>query len=131
MLPEDAPEALAEVLKAVARRTGQLCAGESMLAEVIAGRIVEVHEEYVVRVRGSVLMVPRWMAVAARRDKVGELFALVMDWLDDASVVVEAVPAIDVEDDAGAGAFSPFGRGEVRVRNLTQAHSGGRAAAGR
>jgi len=125
VLPDDAPAALAEALKAVARRTEQLRAGElilATLAEVIAGRIAEVHEGYVllVRVSGPAAMVPRWMAVAAGRDKVGELLALVMDKLDDASAVVEAVPAIDVDGDVGAGVFSPFGRGDMRVRNLTQ-----------
>jgi len=92
-LPQDAPAALPQVLKAFARRTEQLRAGESMpaeSAEVIAGRIEEVHEGYVVlvRVSGPATMVPRWMAVAAGRDKVGELLALVMDQLDDASAVV-------------------------------------------
>ncbi|MGH3930438.1 MAG: hypothetical protein ACRDTF_10730 [Pseudonocardiaceae bacterium] len=123
VLPDDPPAALAEALKAVARRTEQLRAGElilATLAEVTAGRIAEVHEGYVVlvRVSGPAAMVPRWMAVAAGRDKVGELLALVMDKLDDASAVVDAVPAIDV---AGEDGFSPFGRGDARVRNLTQA----------
>lgn len=126
VLPDDAPAGLTEALKAVARRTEQLRAGElilATLAEVIAGRIAEVHEGYVVlvRVSGPAAMVPRWMAVAARRDKVGELLALVMDKLDYASAVVEAVPAIDVDSDAGAGVFNPFGRSDTRVRNLTQA----------
>jgi hypothetical protein len=123
-LPEDAPDALVEALRAIARRTEQLRAGESMLAtlaEVIAGRITEVHEGYVVMVRmsGPAAMIPRWMAVAAQRDRVGELLALVMDKLDDASAFVEAVPAIDVDDDPDA--FSPFGRGDMRVRNLSRA----------
>jgi hypothetical protein len=126
VLPEDAPEALAEALKAVARHTERFRADESILAtlaEVIAGRIAEVHEGYVVlvRVSGPSAMIPRWMAVAARRDKVGELLALVTDKLNDASAVVEAVAAIDVDDDASGDTFSPFGRGNVHVRNLTDA----------
>jgi len=126
VMPEAAPAALAGALKAVARRTERLRAGESILAtlaEVIAGRIAEVHEGYVVlvRVTGPATMVPRWMAVAAQRDKVGELLALVMDKLDNASAVVEAVPAIDVDEDAVERAFTPFGRGDVRVRDLTRA----------
>ncbi len=125
VLPEDAPDGLADTLRAIARRTEQLRASESMLAtiaEVIAGRIAEVHEGYVllVRMSGPAAMIPRWMAVAARRDRVGELLALVMDKLDGASAFVEAIPAIDVDTD-DAGAFRPFGRGDARVRNLTRA----------
>ncbi|MGH3938193.1 MAG: hypothetical protein ACRDTG_06095 [Pseudonocardiaceae bacterium] len=126
VLPEDAPAALWEALQAVARRTEQLRAGElilARLAEVIAGRIAEVHEGYVVlvRVSGPAAILPRWMAVAAGRDKVGGLLAVVMDKLDEASAVVEAVPAIEVDDDVNAGVFSPFGRGDTRVYSLTQA----------
>jgi hypothetical protein len=126
VLPEDAPEALSDALKAIARRTEQLRARESASAkwaEVIAGRIAEVHEGYVllVRVSGPVAMVPRWMADAAQRTQVGELLALVMDRLDGNSAVVEAVPAIDVNDDPGEDTFSPFGREDVRVRTLTRA----------
>jgi hypothetical protein len=126
VLPEGAPAALAEALQAVARDTERLRSDESSLAtlaEVIAGRITEVHEGYVllVRVSGSSAMVPRWMAVAARRDKVGELLALVMDKLDGASAVVEAVPAIDVDGGSGGNTFTPFGRGDARVRNINQA----------
>jgi hypothetical protein len=126
VLPDDAPDALARALRAVARRTEQLRADElilTTLAEVIAGRIDEVHEGYVVLVRlsGPAAMIPRWMATAAQRDEVGALLALVMDKLDGGGAVVEVVPAIDVNDDAGAGAFSPFGRGDVRVRSLTGA----------
>jgi hypothetical protein len=124
VLPENAPIALAEVLRALARRTEQLRARELALAalvEVVAGRIAEVHEGYVLLVGlgGPAAIVPRWMAVAARRSKVGELLALVMDKLDDASAVVEAIPAIDTDDIRNAGAFSPFGRSDIRTRTLT------------
>jgi hypothetical protein len=61
------------------------------------------------------------MAAAARRTQVGELLALVMDRLDGASAVVEAVPAIDVDDNPGNDTFSPFGRSDVRIRTLTEA----------
>ncbi len=126
VLPEDAPTALTEVIKAVARRTEQLRASElilSTLAEVIAGQVTEVHEAYVllVRVSGPATMVPRWMAVAAQRDRVGALLALVADKLDDVSAVVEAVPAIDVGDSPGADGFSPFGRDDARARSLAAA----------
>jgi hypothetical protein len=129
VLPEDAPDGLAEALRAVARRTERWRARElavTTLADVIAGRIAEVHEGYVVLVRmtGPAAMVPRWMAVAAQRDQVGALLALVMDKLDDGRAVVEAVPAIDVDDDTAAGSFSPFGRSDPRVLRLTRADEG-------
>ena len=126
ILPDAAPGELTEALKAVARRTEQWRANEiagTTLAEVVAGRITEVHEGYVVlfRMNGPAAMVPRWMAVAVQRDKVGALLAMVMDRLDDGRAVVEAVPAIDMDDDAGAGKFSPFGRSDPRVLSLTPA----------
>jgi len=126
ILPDAAPDELTETLKAVARRTEQRRVSEMAeitLAEVVAGRVAEVHEGYVVLVRmsGPAAMIPRWMAVAVQRDKVGALLAMVMDRLDDGRAVIEAVPAIDMDDDASAGRFSPFGRGDPRVLSLTRA----------
>jgi hypothetical protein len=88
---------------------------------VFAGRIAEVGDEYVmvVQVKGTATMVPLWMAGAARRDRVGDLLALVADKLDGASAVVEAVPAIDIDDAPKADGFSPFGRGDARTRIIT------------
>ncbi|MCW3817722.1 hypothetical protein ONA91_25035 [Micromonospora sp. DR5-3] len=125
-LPDNAPTALADVVKELARRTEELRGGESALAtlvETIAGRITEVHEGYVllVLVSGPTTIVPRWMAVAARRDKVGQLLALVMDKLDAASAVVEALPAIDINNLQAHDTFSPFGRRDPRVRHITAA----------
>jgi hypothetical protein len=91
-------------------------------AEVVfAGRIAEVGDGYVmvVQVKGTATMVPLWMAGAARRDRVGDLLALVADKLDGASAVVEAVPAIDIDDAPKADGFSPFGRGDARTRIIT------------
>lgn len=124
VLPQDAPPALTQVLKAVARRTEQLRTSDlvfSALAEVIAGRVSEVHEGYVllVRVSGPTTIVPRWMAGAAQRDKVGALLALVADKLDEVSAVVEAVPAIDVGEIQVSDRFSPFGRIDARARSIT------------
>ena len=57
MLPEDAPAALAEALRAVARRTEQVRADDIVViprAEVVfAGRIAEVTEGYVLLVRAK------------------------------------------------------------------------------
>ncbi|HYB17272.1 MAG TPA: hypothetical protein VEF71_17605 [Streptosporangiaceae bacterium] len=126
VLPEAAPDQLTTTLKAVARLTEQCRANElpvTTSAEVIAGRVAEVHEEYVVLVliSGPTTMLPRWMAVAAQRDMVGDLLALVMDKLDDGRAVIEAVPAIDVDNDIAARRFTPFGRNDPRVLSLTKA----------
>jgi hypothetical protein len=125
LLPEEAPAALTEALRAVASRTEQVRANDILLsspAEVVfAGRIAEISDGYVVvvQMKGPATMVPRWMAGAAQRDRVGALLALVADKLDGASAVVEAVPAIDIDDAPGADGFSPFGRGDARTRVIT------------
>ncbi len=125
VLPEGVPDALAGTLRAIATRTGQVCADDIILsspAEVIfAGRIAEVREGYVllVQLKGPSTMVPRWMAGAAHREQVGGLLALVSDKLDDASAVVEAVPAIEIDDPLEIGGFTPFGRDDVRTRSIT------------
>jgi hypothetical protein len=121
---EDVSSELMVVLRAVARHTEELRAAESILttlADVIAGRVVEVHEGYVVlrRLVGPPTAVPRWMALAARRERVGELLALVLDRLDTTSAVVEAVPAIETDDRRAGRGFSPFGRGDSQVTMLT------------
>jgi hypothetical protein len=126
LFPEDGPAALTEALRAVASRTEQVRANDILLsspAEVVfAGRVAEVSEQFVLLVQaknGTTTMVPLWMAGAARRDRVGDFLALVADKLDGASAVVEAVPAIDIDDTPRADGFSPFGRGNARTRNIT------------
>jgi hypothetical protein len=125
VLPEGVPDTLAGVLRAIASRTGQVCADDIILsspAEVIfAGRIAEVREEYVllVQVKGQSTMVPRWMAGAAHREQVGGLLALVSDPLDGASAVVEAVPAIEIDDHPEIAGFAPFGRDDARTLSIT------------
>src|ERR1700743_473429 len=108
LFPEDGPAALAEALRAVASRTEQMRTNDILLsspAEVVfAGRIAEGTNGFVLLVevketaRATATMVPLWMAGAARRDQVGDFLVLVADKLDDASAVVEAVPAIDIDD---------------------------------
>jgi hypothetical protein len=126
LFPEDGPAALAEALRAVASRTEQVRANDIVLsspAEVVfAGRIAEVSDQFVLLVQvkqGTATMVPLWMACAAQRDRVGDFLVLVADKLDGASAVVEAVPAIDIEDTPEAEGFSPFGRGDARTRSIT------------
>jgi hypothetical protein len=125
VVPENASAALSEALRAIASRTEQVRADDILLsspAEVIfAGRIAEVSDGYVllVQAKGPATMVPRWMASATQRDQVGALLALLADKLDGASAIVEAVPAIEVEDAPETGGFSPFGRGDARTRSIT------------
>jgi len=125
VLPEGVPDTLAIALRAIANRTGQVCADDISLSSpaemMFAGRIAEIREEYVllVQAKGQSAIVPRWMAGAAHREQVGELLALVSDRLDDASAVVEAVPAIEIDDPPEIGGFTPFGRDDTRTRSIT------------
>jgi hypothetical protein len=165
LFPEDGPVALAAALRAVASRTEQVRANDTLLsspAEVVfAGRITQVTSEFVLLVQftgvphrdlspenillpdteafrlvdaataptgadqvkeapaAPATMVPLWMAGAARRDQVGDFLVLVADKLDGASAVVEAVPAIDIDDAPEANGFSPFGRSDTRTRSIT------------
>jgi hypothetical protein len=127
VFPEDAPAALTEALRAVASRTEQIRADDILLsspAEVVfAGRIAEVSDQFVLLVQvkkgAATTMVPLWMADAARRDRVGDFLALVADKLDGASAVMEAIPAIDIDDTPEVAGFSPFGRDDARSRSIT------------
>jgi len=125
VLPEGAPDMLAVALRAIATRTGQVCADDIILSSpaemIFAGRIAEVREGYVllVQVKGPSTMVPRWMAGAAHREQVGDLLALISDRLDGASAVVEAVPAIEIDDPPEIRGFTPFGRGDAQTRSIT------------
>jgi hypothetical protein len=125
LLPENGPAALTDALRAAASRTEQVRANDIVLsspAEVVfAGRIAEVSDRFVLLVQGegTATMVPLWMAGAARRDQVGDFLALVADKLGGASAVVEAVPAIDIDDATGTDGFSPFGRSDARTRSVT------------
>jgi hypothetical protein len=129
-LPEGAPPALAEALRAVAGRTERVRADDSALSSPLeaafAGQITEIHEGFVLlaQANGPATMVPRWMASAARRDQIGDCFVLVTDKLDESSAVVQAMPAIDVEigpeQEPAGSRFSPFGRASSRVRTITE-----------
>lgn len=124
MLPEGASAALVAAVRAVARRTEQLRGSQldAAAAEVVLGRIAEIHAKYVmlaIQAGPGTTAVPRWMAVAAGRDTVGAALALVTDKLAGSSAVVEAVPAIDVDEDVEARPFTPFGRGDARALVIT------------
>jgi hypothetical protein len=55
---------------------------------------------------------------SAQESRVGRPFCRPAT-LDGASAVVEAVPAVEVEDVPETGEFSPFGRGDARTRSIT------------
>jgi hypothetical protein len=123
---DDAPTALAAALRAAASRTEQVRADiifmSSPMEIMFAGRIAEVTNTYVlIEAKDYSTMVPRWMAEAAQRGEVGAFLVLVADKLDGASAVVEAIPAIDVDDSPQADGFSPFGRGDTRTTSVTAA----------
>jgi hypothetical protein len=124
VLPLEAPDALLKALRMIARRTEYLRVAESTLArlaDVVAGRVSEVHENYVILSRsgGPNAMIPRWMAVAARREGIGDLIVLITDKLHSSSAIVDAVPAIETEGDQSEADFSPFGRDNPRIRALS------------
>lgn len=125
VLPEGASDGLALVLRTIATRTAQVRADDISLSSpieaIFAGRIAEVSERYVllVEVKGQSTIVPRWMASEAHRGQVGDFLWLVSDKLDGASAVVEAIPAIEIDDPPEIAGFTPFGRDDVRTRSIT------------
>lgn len=125
-LDSEVPAELGEALRVVARCTERVRGSRPRSVSVVdmcAGRVTKVYEEYVILAgpAGPATAVPRWMAVAARREKVGEPLVLVTDKVDTASAFVEAVPAIEYEDCSVDPEFTPFGRGDSRVRQLSSA----------
>jgi hypothetical protein len=115
---------LHDTLRTVARETCAAChrhACPVAPAETTAGVLVEGATDHLVLrgLTGRRTYVPRWLARSAHREQVGDMLALVTDRLDDAQMVVRAVPAIDL-DARPRTAFTPFGR-EAPVRDLTAA----------
>ncbi len=55
-------------------------------------------------------MVPRWLALGAHREHVGEFLALLQEKLDVHQALVEALPAISLEPCLPRDEPSPFGR---------------------
>jgi len=114
-LPADTPQALTDALRAVASATDQLRATEKLLNEFtqqICGQITEVHDSFVLLAIAwhPPAAVPRWLASAAGRDRVGEFLALITDQLDLSSAVVDVLPALAVDRPTWVAGFTPFGR---------------------
>jgi hypothetical protein len=113
-IPERTPPEVALLVRALARATEKRHRATHSLSkfmEIVAGRIVEVGDRYVV-VRdpaGPSTALPRWLAKDAHREAVGECVAVLTDRFEGRGALVEAIPAIDTEEPQAA-AFSPFGR---------------------
>ena len=125
VMPDEPPTQLVTALKNVARITEKVRERElagSEPADFLAGRVKEVHNNYVIMVlmSGPETLIPRWMAAgAANRARVGSLLALITDKLGEASAVMDVIPALDVNDDFERASFTPFGRGDVRALAVT------------
>jgi len=102
-------KALRELAQETERQWSKLAAHSQF--ELVTGRVSEIHESFVVvHSEGSLsIAVPRWMAVAIRRDAPGSAMAVVTERLDQAGVMMEALPALEMEERPPV-AFSPFGR---------------------
>ncbi|NUT97555.1 MAG: hypothetical protein HOY78_36585 [Saccharothrix sp.] len=91
---------------------------EEALADVIEGHVAAVNSTAVgVAFPGSVdiVFVPRWMAVEAHRDRVGDPVIIRTERLAEGQAVVEVVPAIDLDDQP----YSPFGRATPANTRIT------------
>lgn len=81
------------------------------LRQVFAGRVHASKPEYLVLrdALGKETAVPRSLARAAHREEVGDFLAVITDRLDEGQMVVNAVPAIDI-DEGSSRQFNPFSR---------------------
>lgn len=112
-LPEKAPREVAALVREIARATEERRRSVRAFlnsVDMVAGRISEVSESYVV-VRdpaGPSTALPRWLARDVQREAVGDCVAVLTDRFEGRGALVEAVPAIDTEESPAS--FSPFGR---------------------
>lgn len=76
------------------------------------GRVSEAGASFVVVSipEGETIAVPRGLASAVHRDKIGDCLALLTDQIDPRGMVVRAAPAIDLAATNEQKAFSPYGR---------------------
>jgi hypothetical protein len=122
----DVLQSLAQVI-AVARRS----AGLSYPEERFAGRVSERRSDSVLVIAkdGTTTAVPLWMVQAVHRDQVGDQVVLVSVRLDAHQALMLAVPGIDIPAQRSTepdpvGAFSPFGRGDRRTLEVSDADAG-------
>ena len=108
------PPELTSALRTLAARTETIRrryrVHESVLSFHI-GRISRVAEQYVVvtNERGASLAVPRGLARAAHRERLGECLGIVNTPVGDREMIVRAVPGLELHR-AGGESYSPFAR---------------------
>jgi hypothetical protein len=120
---EDSPELLGllRLVAAETRATRGRMSARVTLSEVVTGRISEEQASYCVLTAesGARTAVPRWLADAAKRGRLGDCLALVTEKLGAQQLVVNALPGLEMSEHTPA-VFSPFGR-SARVNSLTRA----------
>lgn len=98
------------VLTHEVRTRGRLAKAKSAF---VAGRVSQTASGFVVvTTEVSSLAVPRELARAAHRDRIGDCLAIHTDKVDERGVVIRAVPGVDLQEQVKAAPrFSPFRRG--------------------
>jgi hypothetical protein len=117
-------DALGELLRSVSRLTERARDRHKVLTrvyEITIGAVSQSLPGYVVvhTTAGEDTAVPRWLAAGVARDKPGDLVALLHERLGARKAILEAVPAIDVEDAGDGSGYSPFDRADPRNRLST------------
>ncbi len=113
LFPAQAPEELWGTLHRLAEETErrwQTAALHLAMPEVITGRITQLGPTaLVLKVKtGPDITLPRWLAKAAHRERVGACLGLVIDRFEESSAFTYALPALDLDE--GPPRFRPFGR---------------------
>jgi hypothetical protein len=113
--------ALSSLLRSVSRSTERARARHRVLTtvyEITIGAVSESRPGYVVvhTTHGEDTAVPRWLAAGVARDKPGDLVALLHERLGARKAILEAMPAIDVDDPDDTSGYSPFDRSDPRNR---------------
>jgi hypothetical protein len=114
-------DTLGDLLRSVSRLTERARDRHKVLStvyEITVGSVAESRPGYVVvhTTAGEDTAVPRWIAAGVARDKPGDLVALLHERLGARKAILEAMPAIDVDDSETASDYSPFDRADVRNR---------------
>jgi hypothetical protein len=129
-VPEDS--ALALVLRTLALQTATVRLQRRFAKHALAchvGRISSSTEGYVVVTNegGLSIAVPRGLARAAHRERIGECLAVINSHVDARELIVRAMPGIDVGRDR-AEPYSPFARvdGFERINATDAAYLRGR-----
>ena len=130
LIPEDSDLTL--VLRALALQTATIRLQRQFARHALAfhvGRISSSTEGYVVVTNegGQSVAVPRGLARAAHRERIGECLGVINSHVDERELIVRAMPGIDVGREH-AEPYSPFARvdGFERINAADQAYLRGR-----